>query len=421
MDSHEHSESVVQLLREICEQVSLNNRDGDGTNVTLSLLKSLSDYLLNGLDRYPQHVQVCADSISYKAHFPSSRIRRVARLYGTDFGTAASRPTILDRTTGCSWQRRLADQSSSLLRYALRTALNPVPERVPEEASDSDWTVRACDIVEFTLPSLLEGDALFEELPTGNFSKFVSEAASHIVELVGLDPLAWKSRMEGTLSDFCQSTESQRGIASAFVANQVDARKATPGKTPSKLKRNRRRQSVSLRAWTDEEWAIVEEDIRSSTEVLAAIQGAQFLYDVLNLVVQHPRHEQVWRTVIQQRAQVLYNAMTLTSRETFQPEDVHLTLLRFSPSDLLLQLPVLIDSRRRTKCLKELVALSQKFLISGKALDASERRRKRDYKPQITDLECVWQQAWAKCHFPNAILREEDSDDEEEDASTDHR
>ena len=380
-NSHAHKHAELYCLATVMGRLQELQEKQQAT-VTGDLFLQLYIYLR---DVFPSsgHALICAESLSYRhMDFPIRRVFKAAEQYSLDI----QQLTVNDWwKTPLTWQRRLADASAQMVRYWLRTELNPVPDRAPSQHYSQQWNLRVCDLVILQPP---DGVGMGAVVDDGSLSSLVSNAASHISFSFGCDWKSWKSNMALIPDNFSGDAELvHKGIA------------------PSSSTANRRRSGILLRQYSSNDWYQAGVLLENATSFLAAVNGAQFLYEILSIVVQHPEHEKSWIDTIQQSALRL----SMISSESLQEQDRHLILLCHSPRALLEQLPLLIHHSKKRAAQEFLEQLAEKCLFGR--TDAASKRRKRAYQSDLDSLEISWQWCNSHIHFPKVTEYEEDEED----------
>jgi hypothetical protein len=363
--SYKAQHAAIQYLTKVVRTIeALDMPSSQG------ILRELASYLTGPFVTHG-HCNVCAESLSSsKLEYPPQRAERAAAVYALDFKRIIeSSDSFLSSSSLLSWNCRLADASAQLVRYWLRTELNPVPDRAPSETYTEDWNCRVCELV-----SLVADTDPTVAVDDGSLSSLVSDAASHVYHYFGGDWTQWKTKLDLTPKAFCQSELCQRGIASS---------------------------GATLRKISLDGWNHAESEVDVATGFLAAVNGAKFLYELLTIVVEHAPYVHSWKKSITESAKQLAYC-----EGSLQSQDAHLILLSLTPSTLLYQLPAIIDWSRKSACQEGLKLLERKFLF-GRS-DAKTTRRKRAYQPRVGQLEMIWEQAMANSIFPIVSLREND-------------
>lgn len=389
-DSHAHKQAELDGLAKVMRCLSELQNSIDMQDA-LSLFRQLVEYL-EYVFPASGHAVACAHSLSYRfMDFPIPRILKAAERYAKDLHQLTQGAW---KTRPLTWQCRLADASAQMVRYWLRTELNPVPDRAPCEEYSKQWNLRVCDLILLEAPKGVIGDSIETAIDDGCLSSLVSNAASHICYAFGCNWQDWKLNMEQVPENFYGETDlTRKGIASSTS--------------------NRRRSGVTLRQYTEDDWYQAGERLEEATSFLAAVNGAQFLYDLLTIVIEYPDHEQSWKNTIQESATRLDSVQGVGLQE----QDRHLTLLRYAPRDLREQLPLLIHHTKQRAAQEFLQHLAEKCLLGQ--TDANAKRRKRAYQPDLASLEASWEWCMGRIHFPTVTeYFDEAEEDDSEQVST---
>ena len=384
-NSHAHKHAELCCLATVMGRLQLLQQTQQAATIAGDLFLQLYEYLK---DVFPMsgHALVCAESLSYRSmDFPVRRAFKAAEQYSLDL----QQLTLKDWwKTPLTWQRRFADASAQMVRYWLRTELNPVPDRAPSQQYSQQWNLRVCDLV---VLQPQDGVGIGAVVDDGSLSSIISNAASHICYSFGCDWKSWTSKMAL--------------IPDSFVG---DSELVCTGIAPSSSSSNRRRSGILLKQYSSDDWYQAAVLLEDATSFLAAVNGAQFLYDILTIVVQHPEHEKSWIDSIQ------YSAVRLSMipADCLQEQDRHLILLCYSPRVLLEQLPILIHHAKKKAAQDFLEQLAEKCLFGR--TDATSKRRKRAYQSDVESLEVSWEWCTSHIHFPKVT---EYVDDDEVDES----
>lgn len=406
--SHQHQQAAILGLTKIMQaihNVSISetfSRQHDQCNSTRpsALLSTLAEYL-RGTTFRGHHAALCCQLLSSSDNctideFPIERILKAADSYAKDFDSLASsmehmpsvhvEPPLKEgklssinlTEMALSWSTRLADASAQLVRYWLRTQLNPIPDRAPSNVTSAEWNRRVSDIVSLDTNTKIANTAVDD----GSLSSLVSNATSEVYAYFGADWKQWKSRLEDTPECFLQNSE----LAKCGIA--ISSKQRIPTKAQQGLK-----------DYTPTEWKHVEEQVEHATAFLAAIHGATFLYELFNIIANHSEQNFLasWERTIQASAAHLYESVPV---KHLQPQDAHLVLLRYPPAIFLEQLPSIIDETRRNACQAALERIPQIFLFSTDG-DAKATRRKRAYQPHVAALQHAFECAISKTVFPS--------------------
>eukprot|EP00934_Nitzschia_sp_Nitz4_P000181 Nitzschia sp. Nitz4//scaffold52_size167869//138678//141366//NITZ4_002292-RA/size167869-processed-gene-0.142-mRNA-1//1//CDS//3329554083//181//frame0 len=411
--SHQHQEATIEGLTNVLRVIdTLTTSDTNQFQAATNKLSQLIDYLSGDLFM-SEHAQLCADVLSLHSgsnksmgplFYPVKRVLRAASSYLDDFRlllanwqTTLTNQANLELSVippSMSWHIRLSDAISQLVRYWLRTQLNPVPDRAPAHCSSQEWMQRVSDIVSLAVEANVGPSLIANAIDDGSLSSLVSNATSHIFEYFGPNLELWKEKMESTPSYFLEGS-----------------RLAIAGIAPSKGERSsnkRRRSGPSLTEYSDEEWHSVEGELEIATSFLAAVQGAAFLRELLSVIVEHPDpvYCNAWQDTIQAAAKHLEET---PAKVALHSQDSHLVLLQHSPDVLLSTLPGIIDMDKRDACQLALQQFAKRFLMkhAGLRMDAKMTRRKRSYQPYVGNLEYTYELAISKTAFPFVVSLEE--------------
>lgn len=351
--SHRQQQEYIQQLAQVRRAAQdLNNK---------RILGDLAHFLREPFVLHG-YCGLCAESMSktMTREYPSQRVQKAAESYATDL-------ELLEKdehssSQEFSWNRRMADASAQLVRYWLRTILNPVPDRAPP--TRSEWNSRVSEIVSLELQ---QGESTVA-IDDGSLSSLVSDALSHIYDYFGDDPNGWRQILDATPSEFCQSEICHRGVAG---------------------KQNKMLQ-LSANAWKT-----IGQEIELATGFLAAMNGAQFLKDLLTIII-FSRRAQAWQHSITASASILQKC-----RSSLQREDAHFCLLSLGPKQLLKFLEILVeDYRRQEDCQNQLRDLEKRFWFGLKA-----RNVRRKHEPHLGYLEDYYLQAMASANkFPSVRM-----------------
>ena len=301
--SHETRERLIQKLTNVVKTINLQPHPK-------SLLEDLKRYLDDfSQNRYRSHALVCAESLTLtsdnKRTYPFQRVQKVAAAYSKDFGCLLE-PKEVSQTT--SWECQLADQSAQQIRYWLRTILNPIPDRSPTYEDDA-WNSRVSEIVLLQMEGEIENTAVED----GSLSSLVSDSLSFLYALFDND-----NHLDQYSRILLQHT---------FVAKDFEG--------PAFFK-------ISNSNITANQWKDLSTYMDHATKFLAAMNGAQFLYDLLTIIQNEPKYLELWNR------HVLSTAAGLR-RKVLLPEDAHLCLLQYPMAKLLNELELLLQIAQQPK------------------------------------------------------------------------
>ena len=375
--SHLHNLSAIAGLQQVLQ--TLDTLRDNNENESQDLLRRLTDYLTNAFHK-DGHSKVCSQSMSTSnMEYPVQRVIKASARYADDLKQLLSENwwnRIDSEEPPLPWRCRLADATAQLVRYWLRTELNPVPDRAASEKFSKEWNNRVCNLVTLEIaPGLNGADTAAND---GSLSSLVSNAASHVCSYFGIDWKDWKLKVDGIAMDFHLPSElCQKGIADL-----------SPTGT------HRRLSKPIIMEYTHQEWDELTRHVEAAMSFLAAVNRAKFLFDLLCIISQHEEHQTSWEKTIQSSACQLEACGTNCVLE----DDLHLLILRFSPSILLEQLPILINWRRKQACEAFLELIPKKFLFGR--IDTKKARRKKAYEPHISRLEEAYEQGISTVSFP---------------------
>ncbi|OEU10946.1 hypothetical protein FRACYDRAFT_246821 [Fragilariopsis cylindrus CCMP1102] len=365
-----------------------------------------SEFLSNG------HDTICVESIMEMNHqsIPIRRIEKAAIAYSRDLhslinpngkiirkifaiacATNAEETThVFVRSCPLSWECRLANASAQLVRYWLRTLLNPIPGRADEDTKTDQWSSRLYDHIILTEEDSSGGgdgdgninsdddDISIRTLDEDNLSSLLSNALQHVYKYVGIDSttttttgaamLSWKDRLLQVLPDesCCDTPVCREGLGS--------------GRHPTYI--------------TEDNWEDVEQHLTVASDFCAFHRRALFLESLLSIVTKM-NWDDHWSNTVQAAAKKLVSDDNMVAEGDddsnniiIQPEDEHLVLLGMSINDLLYRLrtEILPISRERYGvCYNNLRATEKNF-----RLGLSNTKRKKKCEPQIQKLEDYW-------------------------------
>ena len=335
------------------------------------------------------------------------------------------------RSCPLSWECRLANASAQLVRYWLRTLLNPIPGRADEETKTDQWNSRLYTHITLTEEDSSGGgdgdgnissdddDISIRTLDEDNLSSLLSNALQHVHTYLGIDSttttttgaamLSWKDRLLQVLPDesCCDTPVCREGLGS--------------GRHPTYI--------------TEDNWEDVQQHLTMASDFCAFHRRALFIESLLS-IVSKMNWDDHWSNTVQAAAKKLVrldknsiiknnsNNNNNTSSNInsgivnedddgndidmdevsddimvvkgdddsdniiIQPGDEHLVLLGMSIDDLLYRLrtEILPISRERYGvCYNNLRATEKNF-----RLGLSNTKRKKKCEPQIQKLEDYW-------------------------------
>jgi hypothetical protein len=342
------------------------------------------------------------------------------------------------RSRPLSWECRLANTSAQLVRYWLRTLLNPIPGRADFETKTDQWSSRLYDYVILKEDDSSGGgdggningdddDSSIETIDEDNLSSLLSNALGHVymyLGYLGIDStittptsaaamFSWKDRLLQVLPDesCCDTPVCREGLGS--------------GRHPTYI--------------TEDDWEDVEHHLTMASDFCAFHRRALFIESLLSIVTKM-NWDDHWSNTVQAAAKKLVrldknsiiknnsnnnNNNSSSSNNDIvnedddgndidmdqisddimvvngggddsnniiiQPEDEHLVLLGMSIDDLLYRLrtEILPISRERYEvCYNNLRTTETNF-----RLGLSNTKRKKKCQPQINKLEDYWNES----------------------------
>ena len=293
-----------------------------------------------------------------------------------------------ETTTPLTWECRLADVAAQLVRYWLRTILNPVPCRANQQTKTQRWNSRISELVELTDGDsigfyALEGgestgteessSSLSTAVEDGALSSLLSDSLSHLYDYLGGIDLSsassssWKEQLIKVLPDesCCASEICHRGLG-------------TGRKPASQL--------------SDEEWQQVGHELQTVCDFCAFYHRVIFLEQLLTIIIESSNNWlDHWKDTVETTAKHLVNlSSSSSSTVVVQEEDVHLVLLGIPLTELLRHIQediIPIASSRY-----ELCKFNLQTTINAFRLGKPNTKHKKLYQPQIGELEDYWKQ-----------------------------
>ncbi|KAG7375051.1 hypothetical protein IV203_014146 [Nitzschia inconspicua] len=407
----------------------------DGQNGILAALQDLVSYLDQDF-RLQYHDKTCAQSIlisssSGNIWYPTRRIEKAAALYSRDlesvihvleFANSSRLSSInaissLSDSSPCtpcpllSWECRLADVSSQLVRYWLRTLLNPVPGRANAKDKTERWTSRIAEIVtlvENTEKSFLgeissnsdnDADSAVSStaVEDGSLSSLLSDALSHVYDYLGGIPFengrvetiglvsasgeVWRERLLLVMpTDKCLSSElCSRGIGTG--------RNAAP-------------------FLSDQQWKQVGEELQVASDFVAFYHRVVFLEQLLSILLRAGDWASHWEETVQTAARGLID---LESKQLprsndcgtaiLQQEDAHLVLLGIPLRELLCRIQVGLMPLASERY--HLVKSNLQKTVAAFRFGKSNTKHKKLYQPRLGELEDYWNELLHGIVFPS--------------------
>lgn len=294
-------------------------------------------------------------------------------------------------TQPLSWEYRLGNTSAQLVRYWLRTLMNPIPDRSDLETKTDQWTSRLYDFVHLTEPSE-EGE--FNTEPNVSSDDDDYSCSSSVVTFED-DKLS--SLLSNALAHLYMYLDF--GSMSSLVRNtswKTSLLKVIPNKNCcATIVCKEGLGSVQYPVYIDEEdWQELEEHLLVASDFCAFHRRALFIERLLVIVAKKNLVDH-WNSTVQAAAKKL---MRLTLGNIIQPEDVHLVLLGIPLEELLdrLQQEILPVSRKRYEVVRANLRKTEKKFRFG----FNTTKRKKMCQPRIGKIEDYW----AEWLHPNTIF-----------------
>jgi hypothetical protein len=362
----------------------------------------------------PKNSIIISTTLSSSSTYPTSRIEKAAAVYSRDLeslieqynhhqqqqvqqqqqpSSSSTLPPSLSllstadgyhNITPLTWECRLADVAAQLVRYWLRTILNPVPCRANKQTKTQRWNSRISQFVELKDGDsnefyALEGDSeesssssLSTAVEDGALSSLLSDSLSHLYDYLGsvnptsrIEPSSssWKERLIKKLPDesCCASEICHRGLGTG------------------------RRPAPQL---SDEEWQQVGYELQVVSDFCAFYHRVIFLQQLLTIIIE-PSYNWLdhWKDTVETTAKRLLN-LPSSSTVVVQDEDAHLLLLGIPLIELLRRLQddiIPIASARYEVC-----KLNLQTTIRAFRLGKSNTKHKKLFQPQVGELEDYW-------------------------------
>jgi hypothetical protein len=416
----------------------------------LAVLQNLVLYLDQDFRLY-YHDKICARSISpmdppasslslSSWGYPTRRVEKAAACFSRDFesllalfrGMTSSTHTLSNHDVVIetpatrpllSWEYRLADVSSQLVRYWLRTLLNPVPVRAKIKNKTDRWNIRIAEIVtlietrdrsflgEVTTDSDDESSASSTAVEDGSLSSLLSDALSHIYHYLGgipvnkveydspVRPVAasgyiWRKRLRQVLPD------------AACLSSDLCIRGLGTGRQPTP-------------PLIDTDWRQVGEELQVASDFVAFFHRLLFLEQLVSILVTTADWALQWENTVQTFARILMDLHKTTMVEvalspvesTFketdqltsqilQQEDCHLILLAMPLTELLTGLQELL---RLASDRYSSIKLKLQQTVSSFRFGKSNTKHKKQYQPQLGELEEYWNELLEGVVFPSVV------------------
>jgi hypothetical protein len=340
------------------------------------------------------------------------------------------------RSRPLSWEFRLANTSAQLVRYWLRTLMNPIPERSDCDTKTNQWNSRLYDCVNlFDLPDEVEFNTEINNEGNGEtdadvdadadvyiatdeddrsvvtfdddkLSSLLSNALAHLyayLDLRSASSVSWKDLLQKVIPDdtCCATTVCLDGLGSA-------------------------RKPVFF---TDDDWQEVREHLEEASDFCAFHRRALFIERLLS-IVEKLDWVDYWTHTVQKAAQKLVRLQgnnsdsntninintasplgkiiskddnpdregnvtsssgsddSIALGRVIQPEDEHLIVLGMPLKELLerLRTQILPKSCHRYEICRTNLRRTEKNFRLG----FSTTKRKKNCRPDIVELEAYW-------------------------------
>jgi hypothetical protein len=370
LGSSDHQQDCIGKLQHVLHETkSLESSQEQQQQVQQPLVCLLS--FLESLDTDNDHamamLMACAQSISSSSsstqnyEYQPSRVRTAADFYVHDLQILQSRLwnpiNIRQPQPPLYLEQQLVDTCGQVIRYLLRTMLNPVPYRAYwDEKLD---TVRISDLIQMT--SSIDSTAVED----GSMSSLFSYALRHIYEVFGSTDA---EQIRPVPDLFCHTGACWRGLGTRHFPAE----------------------------YTTEDWEEITSSLWQASLFLAAYNGAKFLHQLLDISTVSQQLENgngtstfySWPT-LQHYAQVLHDHSPVATAS----EDVHLAFLHSSLKSLKNQLAILLQvlDEQAGDCQESLDGMVRRLQLgTGKK---GSKILKGKYKTELAQLEHTLQNA----------------------------
>ncbi|KAL3912176.1 MAG: hypothetical protein SGILL_006987, partial [Bacillariaceae sp.] len=446
-DSHQQQQvcvgnlvKVMQLVDSMGGKSSGDEGDSDSDDIK-HLIQDMVSYLDTDFRLY-YHDKTCARSVLSrnaaafaKNHqiYPTRRVEKAASSYSRDLESILEKWNLQQSEESDSdssepvfltWQCRLADVAAQLVRFWLRTLMNPIPCRAEMKNKTQRWQDRFVDIVDlaeisssaFLLPNGASTKSSNEEMSVaiedGSLSSILSDALSHIYDYLGGIPLSgspgitkselWRQRLLEVLptETCCASDRCRMGIGTG--------RKPAP-------------------PLSDQEWKVVGDELQVASDFFAFYHRVLFLEQLVEILLQAGDWASHWEDTVQSAAQhlvVLHQSVqeSLSSSSSsalnadamdgssllplIQQEDAHLVLLGLPLTELLqrIQDDILPLAKERYKILRK----NYQTTVAAFKLGKANTQHKKKYQPQVGELEEYWNDLFEGTVFPSIAMAKKD-------------
>jgi hypothetical protein len=455
--SHRQQETCIQNLTSILDAVK-NMAMGDHNDARSHILATLRDivFYLDQDFRLYYHDKTCARSISKEKlvatfttsglWYPTRRVEKAAAMYSRDLESlieylksttvlsmssedqalakstsnlASSRPLLI-------WECRMADVSSQLVRYWLRTLLNPVPGRAVATGKTERWNTRIAELViliENTNSAFLgeasspgsesddESAASSTAVDDGSLSSLLSDALSHIYDYLGGIPLNYASDGSHGLVAASGEVWRQRLLQVLPDASCLSSDRCSLGIGTG------RSPALPL---TDLEWKQVGDELQVASDFVAFFHRVVFLEQLVTILLGASDWASHWENTVQVSAHRLIelqkstiggtigfvaksesslDTSDMTMSQVLQQEDAHMVLLGIPLKELLSRIQNDLLPLASTRY-DEIKASMQKTVAAFR-LGKSNTKHKKQYQPQVGELEEYWNDLLEGIVFPS--------------------
>jgi hypothetical protein len=365
LGSCDHQQDCIGKLQHVLNEArSLESQQQQQAQHPLVGLLSFLESLDGDSDHALAMLTVCAQSISSSSspqnyYYQPSRVSTAADFYFHDLQILQSRLVNnikFPQPQPLYLEQRSADKCGQVIRYFLRTMLNPVPYRAYwDETLD---TVRISDLIK--MESSIDSTAVED----GSISSLFSYALRHIYEVFG-STNAEQIRPVPDL--FCHTVACWRGLGTRDFPAE----------------------------YTTEDWKEITSQLWQASLFLAAYNGARFLHQLLDIATVSQQLENggtgtySWST-LQHYAKVLHDHSSVATAS----EDVHLAFLHLSLDSLKNQLAILLQvlGEQAEDCQGSMDGMVHRLQL-GSAGKKGPKMFKGKYKTQLAQLEHTLQDA----------------------------
>jgi hypothetical protein len=358
LGSCDHQQDCIVKLKHVLNEarsVESQQQQHQEAQHPLVYLLSFLESLDSDCDHAMAMLTACAQSISSSSpqtyYYQPSRVRTAADFYFHELQILQSRLVIdikIPQPQPLYLEKKLADKCGQVIRYLLRTLLNPIPYRAYWD--DKLDTVRISDLIK------MESSVDSTPIEDGSISSLFSYALRHIYEVLG----STDSEQIRPVPDlFCHTAACWRGLGTRDFPVH----------------------------YTAEDWEEITSQLWQASLFLAAYNGARFLHQLLDLSTVSQQLENgidtySWPT-LQHYAKVLHDHSPVATAS----EDVHLAFLHLSLDSLKNQLAILLQvlDEQAEDCQGSLDGMVHRFQLgTGKK---GSKIGKGKYKTQLAQLE----------------------------------